>query len=376
MSRCMVFAAGLCTLALIALPESPAWPQEPAAPNSQPLAQAKKRPVALAVGWFSRHQFPDGHWSLKDYSTLCKDKTCTGAAKEDDPVMATSLGLLTLTFANQVQGREGPFESNARRALDWLMKQQKADGDLSAGSKQQMCSHAIATWALCDDYRQSQDPKVGAAAQKAVKLIEAAQNRGTGGWGPRPGDAGDTGVFGWQIEALYAAKMEELKVDPDVLDRARKWLRSVHHNDSNGDPGLFSRTPTDKPTPVMTAIGMLCGHWLRITESDRSAVGGQKYLLANPPDEKHRDSLYLFFGTYAIHDLADHNWDTWNRAMRRTLVISQCKEGCAAGSWDPEKPSRDESADGGRLMTSALSTLTLEVYSRYGSSLPLYHLDP
>ena len=59
--------------------------------------------------------------------------------------------------------------------------------------------------------------------------------------------------------------------------------------------------------------------------------------------------------------------------MRRILIDTQCKEGCAAGSWDPAKPTKDLWGDaGGRLMMTSLSALTLEVYFR---SLPLYKLD-
>ena len=44
--------------------------------------------------------------------------------------------------------------------------------------------------------------------------------------------------------------------------------------------------------------------------------------------------------------------------------------GCAAGSWDPQRPSPDPwGAQGGRLMTTCLAALTLEVYYRY---IPLY----
>jgi hypothetical protein len=50
------------------------------------------------------------------------------------------------------------------------------------------------------------------------------------------------------------------------------------------------------------------------------------------------------------------------------------KEGCAAGSWDPHKPTADGhvAETGGRIMTTSLAALTLEVQFRY---LPLYSLD-
>ena len=74
-----------------------------------------------------------------------------------------------------------------------------------------------------------------------------------------------------------------------------------------------------------------------------------------------------------MHNQPGPQWDTWNRKMRRILIDTQCKEGCAAGSWDPAKPTKDIWGDaGGRLMVTSLSALTLEVYYRY---LPLYKLD-
>jgi hypothetical protein len=61
--------------------------------------------------------------------------------------------------------------------------------------------------------------------------------------------------------------------------------------------------------------------------------------------------------------------------MRRRLVESQNVEYgcCARGSWDPNGPVKDQwGAQGGRLMITSLSLLTLEIYYRY---MPLYAVD-
>ena len=61
-------------------------------------------------------------------------------------------------------------------------------------------------------------------------------------------------------------------------------------------------------------------------------------------------------------------WDRWNDVMREDLVRTQITDGPEAGSWTP----RDKgvpSAAGGRLFSTCLGTLTLEVYYRY---LPLF----
>ncbi len=74
-----------------------------------------------------------------------------------------------------------------------------------------------------------------------------------------------------------------------------------------------------------------------------------------------------------MHNFADADWDAWNRVMRRVLIKSQEKEGCAAGSWDPNRPTADNWGEkGGRLMTTSFNALTLEVYYRY---LPMFKSD-
>ena len=74
-----------------------------------------------------------------------------------------------------------------------------------------------------------------------------------------------------------------------------------------------------------------------------------------------------------MHNQPGPAWDKWNRKVRTVLIETQCKQGCATGSWDPLTPVEDHwGALSGRLMMTSLSALTLEVYYRY---LPLYTLD-
>jgi hypothetical protein len=81
-------------------------------------------------------------------------------------------------------------------------------------------------------------------------------------------------------------------------------------------------------------------------------------------------ALMRELGGEALHRVGGDDWDTWNRHVRKTLVDTQVKEGCAAGSWDPGKPAKDAWGEpGGRLMVTSLSTLSLEVYYRY---LPIF----
>jgi hypothetical protein len=137
--------------------------------------------------------------------------------------------------------------------------------------------------------------------------------------------------------------------------------------------GLYVYQPYREVSPTMTAVGMLCQQYLGIAPNDPAMVEGKQYLLENLPDENlQRDVYYWYYATLVMHNFMGPDWDTWNRKMRRVLIKTQCKGGCAEGSWDPERPTLDRWAQGGRVFETALSTLTLEVYYRY---LPLFKVN-
>jgi hypothetical protein len=69
-----------------------------------------------------------------------------------------------------------------------------------------------------------------------------------------------------------------------------------------------------------------------------------------------------------MHNLGGPEWEEWNRQIRDTLVRAQRKDGPFAGSWDPRT---QWGGYGGRVYSTAIATLTLEVYYRF---LPFYNL--
>ncbi len=338
-----------------------------------------ERAVGAALNWFARHQMPEGNWSLKEYPKRCKDKTCTSPGQQESLSGATALGLLPFLAAGQTHVSAGPYQKVVNSGIYWLLKNQKKDGDLSAGAEQQMYSHGLAAIALCEDYGMSHDKSVGAAAQLAINFIQSAQNSKTGGWRYHPGEDGDTSVVGWQLMALKSAQMANLNVNQGVLDGTKRWLKMCAKGVAKGGTkgaggGTFSYQVDTEETPSMSAVGLLCSQYLHAGRQDPVIVGGVQYLMANQPDEQNaRNIYYWYYATQVMHNMADKDWDTWNRKMRKILVASQAREGCATGSWDPDKPTRDAwGPQGGRIMQTSLSCLTLEVYYRY---LPLYKLD-
>jgi len=331
------------------------------------------RAVAAGLHWLAQHQNRDGSWSLKGYTRQCNDPTCTGAGEMSADAAATALGMLPLLAAGQTHYSKGIYAHNVNRALYWMLQQQQPDGNFAATVKGNaaMYSHALATIAMCElAAMEPRDGQVRTSAQKAVNYLLAAQNPGTGGWRYTPGEDGDTSVVGWAVMALKSAEMAKLSVRPAGFDGAQKWLDSCAHGSYRE---LYAYRPESNATPSMSAVGMLCGQYLGTLKPGLPRMdSGVDYLLKQLPKDAttDRDIYFWYYATQVLHNVQDARWDDWNRQVRRILINTQIKEGCALGSWDPDKPARDRwGTAGGRLMVTSLSVLTLEVYYRY---LPLF----
>lgn len=328
-----------------------------------------ERCVAAALNWLARHQKSDGSWRLLiDFADKCKDGTCRGGGSIDSAAAATALALLPFLAAGQSHQSKGPYQKNVQAGLYWFTSHQKNDGDLSSGGQQQMYTHGIATLAMCEAYGLSRDRTIGEAAQRAIQFIERAQNAQSGGWRYAPGEPGDTSVFGWQFMALKSAQMAGLTVSSQTLAGARRWLKAA----GNGS-GQFSYQPAGEMTPSMTAVGLLSIQHLGAARRDPFILGGQAYLMSNMPNSAQRNCYYWYYASQAMHNMLGYEWDTWNRRVRNLLIESQATKGCAAGSWSPDNPTKDVWGEqGGRLMVTSLSCLTLQVYYRYS---PVYGAD-
>jgi len=331
--------------------------------------RATERAVAAALNWIARHQSRDGSWSIHDYGRQCKDNTCTGQGASHSDTAATAMGLLPFFAAGQThKNSKSPYAKTINGGLAFLIHQQAQNGNLANG-QYTMYAHGLATIALSEAYGLTNDPHVGKAAQAAVHFIEYAQHPSTGGWRYSPGEEGDTSVVGWQVMALKSAQMAGLQVNTTTLAGAQTFLKKAS---SGAGGGLFAYVPGGGPTPTMSAVGLLCNQYLGTRRESPVMVEGVDYLMHNLPTRESRSIYYWYYATQVMHNLPGTQWDEWNRLMRRVLIESQVKGGCAEGSWDPERPYPDPWGNaGGRLMMTSLSCLTLEVYYRY---LPLYKL--
>ena len=324
--------------------------------------------VNAALVWLANHQHYDGHWSLQHYTDRCADKSCTGTGDVLADAGATALGLLPFLAAGQTHKSKGPYQEHVRKGLVWLLRHQQPDGNLAQGATQMMYSHGLATIALSEAYGLTGDKQIGMAAQGAVNFILNAQNTADGGWRYNPRDPGDTSVVGWQLMALKSAHMAGLNVGGSVFSGTSKWLDAVAVRDG----AEYAYQPGAGPSPAMTSVGLLCRQYLGAKRNNPMLTGGMSYLLNHLPDEGFPNVYYWYYATQVMHNMHGSEWDTWNHKIRELLVRTQVRnvDRCANGSWAPEKDAWGR--QGGRLMTTSLSTLTLEVYYRY---LPLFKAE-
>jgi hypothetical protein len=112
----------------------------------------------------------------------------------------------------------------------------------------------------------------------------------------------------------------------------------------------------------MTAEALVCRLFLGLTP-DRGALDeAADFILQAPPDAGRANLYYWYYATLGLSQMDDVRWRTWNELLRARLLANQRADGHAAGSWDPDTL---WGGHGGRVYSTALSALCLEVYYRY-----------
>ena len=121
-------------------------------------------------------------------STARPAQTCFGecAYWEADTAL-TGLALLAYLGAGYTH-KEGKYATTVGNGLDFLLAQQKPDGDLRGSSKAVgMYCHAMATLALCEAYALSLDDRLHDPAERAVAFLVRSRARDGQAWRYAPG---------------------------------------------------------------------------------------------------------------------------------------------------------------------------------------------
>jgi len=356
---------------------------KPGAPSPQ-----TEEAVELGLLFLARHQESDGSWSFQNFGAGRPGYEAETAALESDTA-ATGMSLLAFQGAGY-NHREHKHRGPVKRAIDWLLKHQKKNGDLFVLSDKEsnrsvwLYSHAIATLALCEAYGMTQDPALREPAQKALDFIIAAQHADRGGWRYSPRYGSDTSVTGWMMMALKSGELANLTVPKKTYDGVQTWLDSAM-SPKPGEQHLYRYNPVAPNTPTqihgrtpgktMTSVGLLMRLYSGWKRDNPNMKAGAKYLEARLPThgtrrDPQRDTYYWYYATQVMFHMGGKYWEKWNNALHPLLVDNQVKRGPMAGSWNPRAPVEDRWAPhAGRLYVTTLNLLSLEVYYRH---LPLY----
>lgn len=309
-----------------------------------------EKAIEASIRWLSENQEESGRWNSREHGA--KGKFDTGV---------TGLALLCFYGWGARHDEEGEYRQHVGRALDWLISQQEKNGDLSAEGM--MYCHSIASIALCEAYGITKDPNLREPAERAIAYTLAAQSKTKGGWRYRPGNDSDTSITGWQFMALHSARLAGLKVPENHFELARKWFDTAGGGKHGG---LYGYQGPGKKSPAMVATGMFCRQLDLVPPTSPMQIESAKLIGINPMRSRTLDFYYIYYATLALYQHQGPIWDQWNERLKDSLPRLQRKTGSRTGSWDT---SRGLAGNGGRVASTALATLSLEVYYRI---LPIY----
>jgi hypothetical protein len=323
--------------------------------------------VEKALEWLARNQESNGRWDPNQHGAGREDRIFghnrDGAGANAETGIS---GLATLAFLGAGHSHlEGQHAETVDKAVDYLVSQQKQNGDLSGNAKlfAKMYCHSMALLALSESLAITGDKKLLSAVQKGVDFSISAQNKIGGGWRYQPGDSGDMSQFGWQVMALKSAKLGGAYVPNTAFIQMRHFLASCSSGIGNG---LASYRPRQRPSATMTAEALLCRFFLDQRLSKAGMIEAKRMVMRELPNNRHINLYYWYYGTLAMYHAGGNDWQKWNAAMKETLLPMQQTDGGQAGSWSPTGM---WGGYGGRVYSTAVATLSLESYYRY---LPVY----
>lgn len=332
--------------------------------------------VEAGLLWLAKAQSPDGSWNAKRFGggtetqALGEHRHGTGDRADTG---VSGLALLAFLSAGHTH-LEGDHKRIVERGLSYLMEAQMPSGDLS-GPKQigqepsvmnaRMYCHGIATLALAEAYAMTHDEQLQPTLLKAAQFTINAQDVRGGGWRYRAGDTGDLSQFGWQAMALRSIERSGIAVPIEVKRRMQRFLDSCAAGPAGG---LARYQPAQGPaTETMTAEALACRLLLGLPLSAAAQREAKAMIMSQLPGAKQDNVYYWYYATLALFQLQDADWMRWNQALKQRLLTTQLPAYHEqSGSWDPDPL---WGGYGGRVYSTAMSCLCLEVYYRY---LPMY----
>ncbi len=270
----------------------------------------------------------------------------------------TGLALLAFLGAGHTHRDQGPYRATIDRGIAWLLARQAPDGDLRGGRSRAdtMYGQTIATVALCEAYAMTRDASLADPVRRALAFVLAKADAAQRG----EARAQDTAVLGWLVMTVESARRAGFDPPMQIVDGARRWLDQVSAPPSNG---RYAYRRGERPSAAMTAEAMFVQQLLGRSAAEARMVASAEFIAESLPQwSSDAPTHHWYYATLALFQHQGEPWERWNAALTEALLRNQRTDGALAGSWDPQDR---WSRAGGRVYQTAVCALSLEVYYRY-----------
>jgi hypothetical protein len=360
--------------------------------------------VQDGLKWLRDHQSKPGFWDADEF--MYEDKypdqpQSTGPGNPVNDVGLTGLALLAFLGNNHTMTK-GKFKNVVKTGITWLKENQDESGLFGEEvGNPTLYNQSIATMAMGEAfYFSNQHPSLKRPMKKAVNVLVKAQNPyNAWRYSLEPNNDNDSSITGWMVFALKTAKENNMPVDKGTFDGAERWFTSMTDpntgrtgyawGDGGGGPGSLPSRPAEfidkfpaNKSEALTAVALLSRIFMTDTKEVTKWTEHPNYdmlkkqaelVAAKPPiwDEADGsiDMYYWYYATFAMKQWGGKMWEDWRKDIEKALLPNQRRENPQDnfyGSWDPAGPWGEE---GGRVYSTAICVLMMEVYYRYSNLL-------
>ncbi len=328
------------------------------------ITSQSEEALARGLAWLAANQGADGNWESNDLGLV-------------------SMGALAFMASGHLPGR-GRYGEVVQRALDYVLRQEKPSGLLNiSGAGRDMYNHGLSTFVLGQAYGMTNDPRLGMALERGLKLIGETQCD-DGGWDYRAARLArghDLSLAVMQAKALRSAVDSGLEIPPAMIQAAiqsvrehygpRGCPRNAPEERQKDLPGQFTYTKSGGGgTLAMAAAGTVCLQEFAQYDDWRIDKNMQVIAAAIERNDDRRaaktfDAYTLYYVGQALYQVGGNYWKECYPRLRDGLVETQVR-----ASSDPRRDGmwasrgRVSGKPGDMYMTSA-ACFILAIPNRY-----------
>lgn len=320
--------------------------------------------VGGGLRWLARAQDKEtGGWDVKRW----------GGSAERATAGVSGLALLALFSRGYTDRHPAKYARTVTKAVEFLVSRQHSEGANRGWFGERMYSQGICTMVLSEASVMLRSPRLRRMARKAAQngidyiLSKQPSHGGFGYTGP----GNDTSVTGWQVMAIKSAMIAELRVPRAARERTENFLRLSMADDASTPYRISPSGGTGRGTPRMTAVALAARLFMGHSRRAKDCVGQADWLTAQGGHltlaSRGTDFYYIYYMSMAMFHMGGKYWTPWNKAFNAGLRARQVRTGPDKGSWPVAGSAYGP--HGGRVYTTAMACLALEVYFKH---LPMY----